>query len=321
MDYWLNVIHYLQKVTQTYLACRFITANRNMADQISTTNAASPPLLEKSESGVTLIVPKRNWRRLLWQELWEHRELLYFLTWRDLKVRYKQTMLGVAWAIIQPLVTMLIFTLFFGRLAKIPSDNFPYPVFSFVALVPWSFFANSLTKTSISVVENAQLIRKIYFPRLLIPLATLLSGLVDFTLAFIVLIGMMLAYGIVPTAAVFLLPLFLLLAFITALGAGLWLSAMNAQFRDVNFIVPFMVQLWLFMTPVVYPSSMLPRPWQIIYGINPMAGVVEGFRWALLGSAATPASMYIVSTTVAVILLISGFYYFHKIERSFADLV
>jgi len=292
-----------------------------MADQISSSNSEPPLVPEKPELDVTLIVPRRNWRTLLWRELWEYRELLYFFTWRDLKVRYKQTALGVAWAIIQPLVTMVVFTLFFGRLANMPSDDFPYPVFSFVALVPWSFFANGLTKTAISVVENAQLIRKIYFPRILIPLATLLSGLVDFMLAFIVLIGILFAYGIIPTSTVLLLPMFLLLAFISALGAGLWLSAMNAQFRDVNFIMPFVVQLWLFITPVVYPSSILPHPWQIVYGINPMVGVVEGFRWSLLGSTAVPGSIFIVSSTVAVILLISGFAYFQRIERSFADMV
>jgi lipopolysaccharide transport system permease protein len=267
------------------------------------------------------IEPSRGWVSVRWQELWKYRELLYFLTWRDIKVRYKQTILGAAWAIIQPFFTMVVFSLFFGRLAKIPSDNVPYPIFSYAALVPWTFFANGLTQSSNSLVVNANLITKVYFPRLVIPISAVVSGIVDFLLAFAVLVGMMLVYGITPTVAVVWLPLLLLLAFITALGVGLWLTAMNVQFRDVRYIVPFIVQVWMFSTPVAYPSSLLSEPWRTLYGINPMVGVVEGFRWALLGTETSPGPMILISAAVAVILFISGLYYFRRMEKSFADVI
>jgi lipopolysaccharide transport system permease protein len=241
--------------------------------------------------------------------------------WRDVKVRYKQTVLGAAWAIIQPFFTMVVFSLFFGRLAKIPSDGIPYPIFSYAALVPWTFFANGLNHSSDSLINSARLIKKIYFPRLAIPIATILAGAVDFVLAFIVLMGMMLAYGIVPTANIFWLPLFLLLALITALGTGLWLSAMNVQFRDVHYTIPFLTQFWLFATPIAYPSSLLSEPWRTLYGINPMVGVVEGFRWALLGTTTVPGPIILVSCLVAVALLVSGTYYFRRMEKTFADVV
>lgn len=270
---------------------------------------------------VIRIKPSKGWVSLRLHELWSYRELLYFLTWRDIKVRYKQTALGAAWAIIQPLFTMVVFSLFFGKLASMPSDGIPYPIFSYAALVPWTFFANGLSQSSNSLVGSSNLIKKVYFPRLAIPIATILSEVIDFLLAFVVLIGMMVYYRIVPTANVFYLPLFLLLALITSLGVGLWLSAMNVQFRDVRYVVPFITQFWMFATPIAYPSSLLPEPWRTIYGINPMVGVVEGFRWALLGKGAAPGLMVAVSALTAIIILVGGAFYFRRMEKTFADVV
>jgi lipopolysaccharide transport system permease protein len=246
---------------------------------------------------------------------------LYFLTWRDIKVRYKQTVLGAIWAILQPFFTMVVFSLFFGRLAGVPSDGIPYPIFSFAALVPWQFFANGLSNTSNSLVTSANLIKKVYFPRLVVPIAAVLAGVVDFVLAFVVLLGMMLFYGIMPTGRILWLPTLLLLALTTSLGVGLWLTAMNVQFRDVRYAVPFIVNAWMFLTPIAYPSSLLPEPWQTLYGINPMAGVVEGFRWALLDTDTAPGSIVLVSAFVSLGLLISGAFYFRRMERTFADVV
>jgi lipopolysaccharide transport system permease protein len=270
---------------------------------------------------VIRIEPSKGWVSLKLNELWEYRELLYFLTWRDIKVRYKQTVLGAAWAIIQPFFTMVVFSVFFGRLAKMPSDGIPYPIFSYSALVPWTFFAQGLNQSSNSLVGSARLIKKIYFPRLAMPIATVLSGLVDFILAFVVLLAMMLAYGIMPTSNVLWLPLLLLLALVTSLGVGLWLSAMNVQFRDVHYIVPFIVQVWLFVTPIAYPSSLLSEPWRTLYGLNPMVGVVEGFRWALLGTDTAPGLVVAFSSLVALVLLVSGAFYFRRMEKTFADVV
>jgi lipopolysaccharide transport system permease protein len=247
--------------------------------------------------------------------------LIYFLIWRDIKVRYKQTVLGAAWAIIQPFFTMVVFSLFFGRLAKIPSDGIPYPIFSYAALVPWAFFAHGVSQSANSLVGSANLIRKVYFPRLAMPIATVLSGTVDFILAFLVLLGMMLYFGIAPTINVVWLPLLLLLALVTSLGAGLWLSAMNVQFRDVRYITPFLIQFWLFATPIAYPSSLLSEPWRTLYGINPMVGVVEGFRWALLGTETAPGPIILVSILAALVLLLSGAYYFRYMEKTFADII
>lgn len=254
-------------------------------------------------------------------ELWRYRELLYFLVWRDVKVRYKQTVLGVGWAILQPVATMIVFSLFFGGLAGVPSDGVPYPVFSFAALVPWTFFAQGLLQSANSLVTNQNLITKVWFPRLAIPVSAVLAGAVDFALAFLVLLGLMLFYGITPTAQVVWLPLLLLLALISSMGVGLWLSALNVQFRDVRYLVPFITQLWLFATPIAYPGSLLEEPWRTLYGINPMAGVVEGFRWALLGTDTAPGPMIAVSTAVALALLASGALYFRRTERTFADVV
>jgi lipopolysaccharide transport system permease protein len=267
------------------------------------------------------IEPSKGWVSLKLRELWEYRELLYFLIWRDVKVRYKQTVLGAAWAIIQPFFTMVVFSVFFGKLAKIPSDDIPYPIFSYAALVPWTFFANGLRQASTGLVSHAGLIKKVYFPRLAIPIARVLAGTVDFMLAFVVLGGMMLIYGIVPTVNVLWLPLFLLLALITSLGTALWLSAMDVQFRDVGYIVPFLIQFWMYATPIAYPSSLLSQPWRTLYGINPMAGVVEGFRWALLGTDTAPGPIIIVSSLAALVLLVSGAFYFRRMEKTFADVV
>lgn len=274
-----------------------------------------------SDLPLLLIKPTRGWTSLKLHEVWQYRELLYFLTWRDIKVRYKQTVLGALWAIIQPFFTMVVFTLFFGTLAGIPSDNIPYPIFSYAALVPWTFFANGLNQSANSLVNNVDLIKKVYFPRLTVPIATVISGVVDFFLAFLVLLAMMLYYRIAPGVNLLWLPLFLLLAFATSLGVGLWLAAMNVQFRDIRYIIPFLTQFWLFITPIAYPSSLLPEPWRTLYGINPMAGVVEGFRWALLGIDTQPGPILVVSALVAVLLLVSGAYYFRRMEKTFADVV
>lgn len=270
---------------------------------------------------VIRIQRSQGWVALQLKELWAYRELLYFLIWRDVKVRYKQTALGVAWAIIQPVFTMVVFSLFFGRLAKMPSDGIPYPLFSYAALVPWTFFAQGLTLASNSLVGSANLIKKVYFPRLSVPIAAVTSGLIDFSIAFIVLLGMMLYYGIVPTINVIWLPFLLLLTLMTSLGVSLWLSALNVQFRDVRYILPFLTQLWLFATPIAYPSSLLSEPWRTLYSLNPMVGVVEGFRWALLGAKTAPGPMLIVSTLAALALLVGGAFYFRRLEKTFADVV
>jgi lipopolysaccharide transport system permease protein len=274
-----------------------------------------------------IIEPSRGWIHLRLGEAWEYRELLYFLVWRDVKVRYKQTLLGAAWAVLQPLMTMIVFTIFFGRLANVGSDGVPYPVFSYAGLLPWTFFAQGLSQSSDSLVGSANLIRKVYFPRLVIPMASVLAAIVDFAVAFVVLIGLMGYYKVAPTAAVIFLPLFLLLAFATALGVGMWLSALTIEYRDVRYIVPFFVQLWLFVTPVIYPMSRVtPKMRELgiptwLYGLNPMAGVVEGFRWALLGTATRPGPVLAASVVVALAILISGAFYFRRMERTFADVV
>jgi lipopolysaccharide transport system permease protein len=270
---------------------------------------------------LTWIRASRGWSVPDLRELWRYRELLYFLVWRDVKVRYKQTALGAAWAVLQPFATMLVFSLFFGRLANMPSDGVPYPVFAFAALVPWTFFANGLAMSTQSLVLSQNLLKKVYFPRLAIPLAAVLAGLVDFALALAVLAGMLALYGIAPgPEALWIVPL-LLLALATSLGVGLWLSALNVRYRDVGYVVPFLVQLWLFATPIAYPSSLLAEPWRTVYGINPMVGVVEGFRWALLGTGRAPGGTLAVSSLAAAALLVGGAFYFRRLERTFADVV
>lgn len=280
-----------------------------------------PTALESLPSPLITIKPSTGWLGLNLPEIWDRRELLYFLTWREVKVRYKQTLLGAAWALLQPLFTMVIFSLFFGRLAKLPSDGIPYPVFAFTALVPWVFFSNGLTQSANSLISNSQLITKIYFPRLLVPTAAVLGGVIDFLLAFGLLILMILWYGVGIHASIVWIPLFLLLAFVTSLGAGLWLSALNVEYRDVRHIVPFLVQMWLFATPIAYPSSLLHEPWHTLYALNPMVGVVEGFRWAILGTKTRPDSVLLISSAIAILALITGALFFRRTEKRFADLI
>jgi lipopolysaccharide transport system permease protein len=278
---------------------------------------------------VLFLRPTKGWSSLNLVDLWRYRELIYFLIWRDIKVRYKQTALGVAWAVLQPFLTMVVFTIFFGKLANMPSDDVPYPIFSYTGLLPWTLFAKGISDAGRAMVSNRSMITKIYFPRMVIPTGAVFSGLVDFAIAFIVLIGMMIYYNYAPrstyhvelTAAVLTLPLFILLALVTTLGVGLWLSALNVNYRDVNYILPFLTQIWLFLTPVVYPSSMLSTKWQLVYALNPMAGVVNGFRWALLGIDNNFAITLAISTVVAILLLVSGLFYFRRMERTFADMV
>lgn len=283
--------------------------------------AAAQPLKGATKPAVVVLTPSHGWAMLNLAELWRYRELFYILAWRDVKVRYKQTAIGAAWAIIQPFFSMVVFSLFFGMLTQMPSDRIPYPIFSYAALVPWTFFANGLTESANSLVGNANLLKKIYFPRLIIPISAIISGVIDFALAFVVLLGMMFYYGITPTIQVVWLPLLVLLAFITALGVGLWLSGLNVQFRDVRYVVPFLVQFWLFATPIVYPSSVVPAEWRLLYAINPMVGVVEGFRWSLLGTDTAPGPMILVSALAALLLLLSGAFYFRRLEKTFADII
>ena len=280
-----------------------------------------PPALTVSSMPLKQIRPSRGWQDLNLKEVWHHRELLYFLSWRDIKVRYKQTALGAAWAIIQPFMTMVVFSLFFGKLAKMPSDGLPYPLFAYAALVPWTFFANGLAQASNSLVQNASMLKKVYFPRLIMPISNVISGTVDFLFAFIVLVAMMLYYGIFPTANIVWLPFLLVLEIVTALGIGLWLSAMNVRFRDIRYVLPFLTQFWLFATPIAYPSSLLGEPWRTVYGLNPMVGVVEGFRWALLGTQTAPGPIIAVSAVVALLILLTGAFYFKRMEKTFADIV
>lgn len=275
----------------------------------------------QTTTNTIVIKPSHGWNPINFKELWEYRELLYFLVWRDIKVRYKQTVLGAAWAILQPFLTMIVFSIFFGQLAKLPSDGIPYPVFTYAALLPWQLFAYSVSQSSESLVANQQLITKVYFPRLVIPIAAIMSGLVDFAISFFVLLGLMLYYGITPTIAIFTLPFFLILALMTALGVGLWLSVLNVRYRDVRYTIPFLVQIWLFVTPVVYSSTLVPSNWRLLYGLNPMAGVVEGFRWALLGKTNFSLPIVIASCMIVIIVLVGGLFNFRRMEKSFADIV
>jgi lipopolysaccharide transport system permease protein len=267
-----------------------------------------------------VLEPSNGFIKLNLRDVWAYRELLYFLIWRDVKVRYKQTALGAAWAILQPVLTMAVFSVFFGRFARMPSDGVPYPVFAFAALLPWQLFAFALTQSANSLVENQNLITKVYFPRLIVPLAAVLAGLVDFSIALVFLLGLMWYYHIVPTAAVALLPLFVALAIATALAVGLWLSSLNVKFRDVRYTIPFLTQVWMFATPVAYPSSIVPEQWRAWLGLNPLAGVVEGFRWALLGKSHPSIPLLGVSVAAVTALLVGGLVYFRKTEATFADL-
>jgi lipopolysaccharide transport system permease protein len=285
------------------------------------TSRASDAQLPHSAFSVTRIQPSKGWLNLGVKELWEYRELLYFLTWRDIKVRYKQTALGASWAILQPLMTMMVFSLFFGKLADMPSDGVPYPIFSFTALVPWTFFAYALNQSANSLVQSSNLIKKVYFPRLAVPIASVLSGLADFAISFVVLILMMLYFDIVPSWKIVFLPLLVLLALTTSLGVGLWMAALNVRYRDVRYVLPFLTQFWLFATPIAYPATLLPEVWRPVYSLNPMVGVVEGFRWALLGTDTAPGPILLVSTFAAIVMMLLGTYNFRRMEKSFADLV
>ena len=268
-----------------------------------------------------IIRPSSGWVALDLRALWNYRELLYFLTWRDIKVRYKQTALGIAWAIIQPLFLVMAFSVFFGRLAKIPSDGLPYPIFSLSALLPWQLFAFALAQSSNSLVADDRLISKVYFPRLIIPLSAILSVVLDFLIGFGILLVLMGFYGILPGSALWSMPLFLLLTVITALAVGLWLSALNIKYRDVRYTIPFIIQFWFFVSPVAYPTSLVPESWRWLYALNPMVGVIEGFRWALLGVTQRPGWELVLSSTVVLFLFIGGLYYFRRMEKTFADVL
>ena len=267
------------------------------------------------------IAARRGWLALDLAELWAYRELLYFFVWRDIKVRYKQTVIGAAWAVLQPLMTMLVFSLFFGRLAKIPSQGLPYPIFYYCALLPWTYFQTATQTATNIVVDQQRVITKIYFPRVVLPISAVLSGLLDFAISFGVFLVMMVYYHMVPTRAVIWLPAFMLLADLTALGVGLWLSALNALYRDVRYVVPFLVQFWMFASPVVYPSSLVSEKWRWLYGLNPMAGVIEGFRWALTGHGQPPGILLAASSAAVVLLVFSGLVYYHAVEGTMADVV
>ena len=286
-----------------------------------TTAAMAPPEGPQSLKPYYVVRPPGRWGFPDFRELWQYRELIYFFTWRDLKVRYKQTLLGVLWAWLQPFITMVVFSIFFGKLAKMPSEGLPYPIFAYAGLLPWDFFAKSFNKASRSLVMNRPMLTKVYFPRLVIPLSVVLSSLVDFLLAFVVLGGLMVWYGIVPTPQVWTLPFFLLLAAAVSLGGSLWASALNVLYRDVGYVLPYLVQVLLFVTPVVYPTSLVPEKWRLLYALNPMAGVVQGFRWALLGIGTGPGPEMALSVAVAAALLAGGLLFFQGMERYFADRV
>lgn len=284
-------------------------------------NNSSKDRLTSAVSKPRIVVePQQGWASLELGELWRYRELLFLLTWRDIKVRYAQTVLGAAWAVLQPLLTMLIFSVIFGQLAKLPSDGFPYPIFTFAALLPWQVFAFSLTNSSSSLVNSENLISKVYFPRLIIPIASVLPSLVDFAISFLVLAGMMIFYQIPLSPRLLSLPFFLALAVASALAVGLWLSALNVQYRDIRYVIPFLTLFWQYATPVAYSASLIPEKWRLLYGLNPMTGVVEGFRWALLGSGQVSGLLW-VSTTIIVLLFLSGLAYFKRMEATFADVI
>lgn len=287
----------------------------------SVTAPASPLPVQHAAPATVRIEPPRGWLDLRLSEVWAYRELLYFFVWRDVKVRYKQTVIGVAWVVLQPLLTMGVFTLFFGRLARLPSDGLAYPVFYFCALVPWNYFATALQSCTSVVVDNQRVITKVFFPRLVLPLSAVVSGLVDFAIGFIVMSVVLAAYGIRPGVAALWLPVFLLLAVLTALGVGLWMSALNALYRDIRYVVPFLIQFWMFASPVAYPSSLVPQRWRWLYGLNPMAGVIDGFRWALTGHGQPPGPLLLASTAAVAVVFVGGLFFFQRMEGAIADRV
>lgn len=275
-----------------------------------------------SEVQKIIIKPSKGWVPLDLKDLWRYRELVFFMTWRDLTVRYKQTLLGATWAVLRPFLTMVVFSIFFGGLAKVPSDGVPYPIFTFTALLPWELFVTALTVASRSLVVNSNMITKVYFPRIILPMSSILAGLADFAIASLVMVGMMIFYQFVPTVNIWVIPLLLLLTLVASIGVALWLSAMNVLYRDVGYVTPFLQQLWLYVTPIAYPASLVPEVWRWVYALNPMTGVVEGFRWALLGTTqSAPINLLITSTVVAVLILVTGLFYFRRMERLFADMV
>jgi lipopolysaccharide transport system permease protein len=276
---------------------------------------------DKSEKKEIILEPPRGWFRLRLREILEFSELFYFLTWRDIKVRYKQTVLGVAWAVIQPLITMVVFSVVFGRLAELPSDGIPYPIFSYAALLPWQLFSRALSDAASSLVSNQRMITRIYFPRIFLPASSIISGLVDFSISFLVLLGMMFYYEISINWNVMFLPLFLLLTVINSMAIGMWLSALNVRYRDIKYVTPFLLQVWLYATPIAYSSTLIPENWQILYSLNPMVGVVNGFRWALLGQTFEASSLFFVSIGAVLVFFFSGLIYFQYMEQTFADLV
>jgi lipopolysaccharide transport system permease protein len=279
------------------------------------------PKIISSDIPVTRIEPSRSWLSLNLKEIWDYRELLYFLIWRDVKVKYKQTIIGAGWAILQPLMTMIVFTVVFTKIANISSGGIPYPIFAYTALLPWNLFAGAVNRSSASLVAQVSLISKVYFPRLIIPLSATISGIVDFAIAFVILVGMMFWYGVTPRWAVLSLPLFITIALVAALSVGLWLAALNVRYRDVGHTVPFLIQIWMFASPVAYPVGLIPEKWRLLYSLNPLAGVIEGFRWALLGKESPDFGVIAVSTMVVVALLFGGLIYFKRTERTFADLI
>jgi lipopolysaccharide transport system permease protein len=292
-----------------------------MASTTARPPAVAPLPVHSSEHVIVRIEPPRGWLELRLAEVWEYRELLYFFVWRDVKIRYKQTAIGVVWVVLQPLLTMGIFTLFFGRLAKLPSDGLPYPVFYFSALVPWTYFATALLNCTNVVVENQRVITKVYFPRLILPLSAVVSGLVDFAIGFVVLGVVTGIYGIRPTASMLWLPALTLLAVLTALGVGLWMAALNALYRDVRYVVPFLIQFWMFASPVAYPSSLVPVRWRWLYGLNPMAGVIDGFRWAITGHGQAPGPLLLASSAMVAVVVVGGLFFFQRMEGTVADRV
>jgi lipopolysaccharide transport system permease protein len=286
-----------------------------------TVEKISSSLVNEAPVSSIVIRPSKGLFHLDLGAIWPYRELLYFLAWREIKVRYKQTALGAVWAILQPLLIMVIFTVVFGNFAKIPSDGLPYPLFAYTALLPWEYFSQAISRSGVSLVSDANLIRKIYFPRLIIPLAAVVTPLVDFFLSFLILLGMMVWFRVMPTWGLMALPLFLLLALLTALSAGLWLSALNVRYRDVRYTIPFLTQIWMYASPIAYPVSLIPEKWRLLYSLNPIAGVVEGFRWALLGKESPDFRIMAVSAAAVLVILLGGIVYFKKMEQTFADVI
>jgi lipopolysaccharide transport system permease protein len=270
---------------------------------------------------IFLIRPSKGWRFLNVKELWEFREIVYFLTWRDIKVRYKQTILGVAWAVLKPVMTMVVFTIIFNKFAKIDSEGIPYPIFTFAGLLPWTFFSESINRGGMGLVGNANLISKVYFPRIIIPLASVTTPVVDFMLSFLILLGMMIWFGMRPGYGILYMPLLLFLTLITAFGVSLWLSAINVRYRDVGYTIPVIIQFWLYASPVAYPVSLVPEKWRFFYSLNPMVSVIEGFRWALLGKGTPDVFVMLISGVIVVVLVCGGIFYFKHTERTFADVI